>query len=99
MGYYYCRVGILYYYFEVAGETVGVPNEFLEFGPMSRNCYIPEKGSIFASIIDHRGRITDLKEVDKAIYSLPNLMFPIDECSLVTKEHCFYEELSQCFGI
>ena len=99
MEYYYCKVGILCYYFEVAETTVGIPNKFLEFGPLNRSCYVPEKGSVFIEIIDPRGKVTALKEVDKAMYSLPNFMFPIDECHLVTKEHCFYAELSQGFGI
>ena len=98
MEYYKCRVGTLCYYFEVAGETVGVPNEFLEFRPMNRSCYIPEKGSVFIEIINlKRGRV--LREVDKAMYSLPNFIFPIDECYLVTKGDRFYTELSEGFGI
>lgn len=32
MKYYYCKVGILYYYFEAARTTVGVPNEILGGG-------------------------------------------------------------------
>ena len=97
--YYYCRVGALHYYFIVDSTTVGVPNKFLEFGPSVRECYIPEKGSVFIEVIDPRMKIVALKEVDKAMYRLPNFMFPVDECTLVTKEHCFYAELSQGFGI
>lgn len=97
--YYYCKVGNCIYYFEVAGETFGVPNKFLEFGPMNRMCFIPDKGSVFITTIDMGGYLTDLREVDKSMYHLPNFIFPIDECSPVTKGHRFYEELSQGFGI
>lgn len=99
MKYYYCKVGILYYYFESARTTVGVPNEILGFGNANRICLIPEKGSVFIEIIDHKEKVTTIREVDKDMYSLTNFMFPIGECSLVTEEHHFYNELSQGFGL
>lgn len=99
MKYYYCKVGILCYYFEAARTTVGVPNEILGFGNANRICLIPEKGSVFIEILDPKGDATTLREVDKAMYSQPNFMFPIGECSLVTEEHLFYNELSQGFGL
>lgn len=99
MEYYYCRVGNCIYYFEPAGETTGVPNKFLEFGPANRLCFIPDKGSVFITTIDMGGNLTDLREVDKSMYNLSNFIFPVDECFLVTKAHRFYAELSEGFGI
>lgn len=98
MPYYYCRVGsMMNYYFEDAGTVIGLPNYKLEFfGTSSRLCYIPEKGSIFMELLVGTPRLMKASDV---IYKMENLLFPVEDCTIVTKEHRFYNQLTQGFGI
>lgn len=94
--YYTCKIGLVEYFFEVAKECIGKPNENLGFGVSEQRCFVPERGSIFVYI---RGMTVGLKEADRAIYSMENFMFPVDECHLVTKDNKYYKTLSEGFGI
>lgn len=94
--YYTCKIGLVEYFFEIAKECIGKPNENLGFGVSEQMCFIPERGSIFVYI---RGMTVGLQEADRAIYSMENFMFPVDECHLVTKDNKYYKTLSEGFGI
>ena len=98
MPYYYCRVGpMMNYYFEDAGTIIGMPNDQLGFfGTSSRLCYIPERGSIFMEPLVGTSR---LMKASDAIYRMPNLLFPVEDCTIITTEHRFYKQLTQGFGI
>ena len=94
--YYTCKIGLVEYFFEVEEEVLGTPNENLGFGVSEQMCFIPARGSIFVYI---RGMTVGLQEADRAIYSIENFMFPVDECHLVTKDNKYYKTLSEGFGI